>query len=304
MKNGTIWKDIDGNPIQAHGGMLLQHQGTWYWYGENKSGASHQTAAGKWRVDVVGISCYSSPDLMNWKYEGLVLKADRTDPEHPLYYKKVCERPKVLFCKKTGKFVMLMHLDYADYTYAAVGIAVAERPTGPFTLVNVKQPNKLDVRDMTVWQEPDGTAWLIHSTHWNRTLALSRLTEDYTDVDGFYVYATPDQKREAPALCFHNGIYYMVTSGCTGWKPNSALYATSPHLPGPWVLVDNPCEGPNYRKTFYGQSTYIFEHNGQKYLMLDHWKPEELSNSGYSFLPLDIDENGILTVRWTEEVHF
>ncbi len=35
--------------------------------------------------------------------------------------------------------------------------------------------------------------------------------------------------------------------------------------------------------------------------MLDHWNPEDLKNSGYSFLPLEIDENGILTVRWTDE---
>ena len=26
MKNGQIWKDIDGNDIQAHGGCIIEHK--------------------------------------------------------------------------------------------------------------------------------------------------------------------------------------------------------------------------------------------------------------------------------------
>lgn len=298
MKNGTLWKDMEGNDIQAHGGMILQHEGVYYWYGEHK-GADN--CPGTTRVDVIGVSCYSSTDLMNWKYEGLVIEADRENPESPMYYQKVCERPKVIYCKKTGKFVLWMHLDSADYTFAGVGIAVSDSPVGPFTLIAAKQPNRLDARDMTIFQDHDGTAYLFHSSNWNKMMAISRLTEDYTDVDGFFKYVMIDQSREAPAVCRHDGRYYMVTSGCTGWEPNSALYSVSDYAMGTWELIDNPCEGPNYRRTFEGQSTYIFEYRGQKYLMLDHWKPDDLKNSGYSILPLDIDEKGIMTVTWTDE---
>ena len=35
---GEVWKDTDGNPINAHGGGLLYHEGTYYWYGEYKKG--------------------------------------------------------------------------------------------------------------------------------------------------------------------------------------------------------------------------------------------------------------------------
>lgn len=35
---GEVWKDTDGNPINAHGGGLLYHDGTYYWYGEYKKG--------------------------------------------------------------------------------------------------------------------------------------------------------------------------------------------------------------------------------------------------------------------------
>ena len=73
MKNGHIWQDVDGNDIQAHGGCIINHEGVYYWYGENKGAdnkiatfVSGQTVS---RVDVIGISCYSSTDLVNWKYE-------------------------------------------------------------------------------------------------------------------------------------------------------------------------------------------------------------------------------------------
>lgn len=98
---------------------------------------------------------------------------------------------------------------------------------------------------------------------------------------------------------YRDGKYYMITSGCTGWQPNSALYAECDHLCGQWKLIDNPCEGDNYRRTFEGQSTYIFEKDGKTYLMLDHWHPEDLKSSGYSILPVEVVE-GILSVIWQE----
>lgn len=298
MKNGQMWYDTDGRPIQAHGGMIAEFDGKWYWYGENKD---RDNCPGTTRVDVVGVSCYSSDNLKDWKYEGLMLEADYENPKSPLYYKKVCERPKVIYCEKTKKYVMWMHLDSEDYTFAGVGVAVSDSPTGPFELIRATQPNRLDSRDMTVFKDTDGKAYLFHSKDWNRTMAITRLTDDYTDVDGFSTECMTGQLREAPALCIHDGMYYMVTSGCTGWNPNSALYATSKFVLGEWTLIDNPCEGKNYRQTFFGQSTYIFEYKGQKYLMLDHWKPNDLKTSGYSILPIEFDENGIMTVRWTDE---
>lgn len=36
LKNGTVWKDTDGNPIHAHGGYMIYHEGYYYWYGEDR----------------------------------------------------------------------------------------------------------------------------------------------------------------------------------------------------------------------------------------------------------------------------
>lgn len=301
MKNGTMWMDVDGNPIQAHGGMILSYNGIYYWYGENK-GADNTKKDGNnlYRVDFIGISCYSSTNLTEWKYEGLALKAEPNDINSPLHPSKVCERPKVIYNEKNKQFVMWMHLDTADYVWAGVGIAVSNSPTGPFTLIRNKQPNIQDSRDMTIFQDSDGKAYIIHSTNWNQTLDIARLNEDYTDVDGYYISTLIDQNREAPAVWHEKNLYYMVTSGCTGWDANSALYAICPHILGRWKLIDNPCTGKDYRKTFFGQSAYIFAHNGKPYLMLDHWIPQDLKNSGYSILPVIIKDN-YMEIPWQDE---
>ncbi len=305
MKNGYIWQDTDGNDIQAHGGCIIKHEGVYYWYGEHK-GAENKIArfvsgATVERVDVIGISCYSSRDLVNWKYEGLVLESNKTDPDSPIHTSKVVERPKVVYNEKTGRFVLWMHIDSADYSYAGVGVAVSDSPTGPFELLRVMVPNKQDSRDMTVYKDNDGTAYLVHSKDRNKTLNIARLTEDYTDVDGLYVSVMADQEREAPALFYHDGMYYMITSGCTSWNPNAALFSRCPQLLGKWKLIDNPCEGKNAHLTFFGQSSYIFEAEGKFYLMLDHWKPENLQKSGYSILPIEILEDNNLLVPWQDE---
>ena len=96
------------------------------------------------------------------------------------------------------------------------------------------------------------------------------------------------------------GLYLCVTSGCTGWAANSALYSTTRRLSSGMKLIDDPCEGPDARNTFHGQSTYIFEAAGRPYLMIDHWKPQDLRHSGYSILPIEFDGDR-MTVRWTDE---
>ena len=70
FENGKMWADDVGKPIQAHGGCIIQHDGMWYWYGEHKGA---KNCPGTTRVDVIGISCYSSKDMNSWRYEGLAL---------------------------------------------------------------------------------------------------------------------------------------------------------------------------------------------------------------------------------------
>lgn len=299
---GELWLDTNGKPIQAHGGSILFDNGMYYWYGENKDGPNCLGRIGIQRVDIIGISCYSSSDLYNWAFEGIVLPAVSDDPSHDLHPSKVAERPKVLKNDRTGQYVMWIHVDNEDYTMAKTGVAVSDNPAGPFVYVGSKRPNDVDSRDMTLFKDDDGTAYVIHSSDWNKTLIISRLTDDYTDLNGEFTKAFIDQSREAPAVFKHAGKYYLLSSGCTGWYPNAALVAESNQMMGRWELRDNPLSGPNARKTFYAQSTYVFPVQGLEnsfIFMADRWRPEELADSRYVWLPITFMDDGI-EIKWAD----
>jgi beta-galactosidase len=93
---GEIWRDTAGQPINAHGGGVLFHEGVYYWYGELKEGRTYVPAAnyswGGTRVVAGGVSCYSSTNLTDWKNEGIVLPSVPDDPNHDLHCDKVIER--------------------------------------------------------------------------------------------------------------------------------------------------------------------------------------------------------------------
>ena len=294
MKNGTCWLDTGGKPIQAHGGCIISYNDRYYWYGENKGVKTEDR-----RIDFAGFSCYSSADMHAWVNEGVVLAAVR-ESEHELHPDNVGERPKVLYNEKTRKFVMLFHLDKRRYDYARVGVAVASNPTGPFEYSGSLRPAGRDSRDMYVFRDDDGAAYLICSSDWNSTTLICALNDSYTNLGGTVKSAFVEQYREAQVLVKEKDRYYMFSSGCTGWEPNSMLYAVSNAPMGGWKLVDNPCSGPNYRKTFGGQTANAFWLDDKWYIMLDHWNPTDLGSSGYSFLPIHIDGDYV-EIKWVEE---
>lgn len=306
FKPGEIWKDTAGSPINAHGGGMLYHEGVYFWYGENKEGRTWQPDSTKgWggaRVDVSGVRCYSSKDLLNWKDEGLVLKAVRDDRSHDLHPSKVCERPKVVFNPRTKKFVMWMHIDSENYKAARAGVAVADKPTGPFTYIESVRPEGQDSRDQTLFQDDDGKAYRIYSSENNDTTYISLLTDDYLKHSGKFARIFEKRRMEAQVVFKHTGKYWFVASGCTGWDPNPARSAVADSIWGPWKELGNPCRGPGAGKTFGGQSTFVFPVAGRKntfIFMADRWNKHNLSDSRYLWLPLLFTEHGF-EVPWRD----
>ncbi|KAI4315074.1 hypothetical protein L6164_027921 [Bauhinia variegata] len=291
---GRIWLDTDGNPIQAHGGGILydKNSRTYYWYGEYKDGPTYHNKKGAARVDIIGVGCYSSKDLRTWKNEGIVLAAEETNETHDLHKSNVLERPKVVYNDKTGKYVMWMHIDDANYTKAATGVAISDTPNGPFDYLGSQRPHGCESRDMTIFKDDDGTAYIIYSSEHNNELHIGPLTEDYLNVTSVMRRIFVGQRREAPALFKHQGTYYMITSGCTGWAPNEALAHAAESILGPWETMGNPSMGGNkvFRlTTFFAQSTFVLPlpgFPGSFIFMADRWNPADLRDSRYLWLPL------------------
>jgi lysophospholipase L1-like esterase len=298
---GSLWLDTGGRPIQAHGGGVLYDRGTYYWFGENKDAPNVVTEKGRLaRIDAVGVSCYSSKDLLRWKHEGVVLPAVAGDPGHDLHPSGVVERPKVVYNPRTKKYVMWLHVDSADYKKAQAGVAVADRPTGPFRYLGGVRPDGGESRDMTLFQDVDGKAYLVYSSEGNATMRVSLLSDDYLKPAGKAVRILEGQYREAPAVFKRKGLYYLVTSGCTGWYPNRAQYATAPQMTGPWTVQGNPLSGPDAEWTWFGQSTFVLPLAGRRdafVLMLDRWKSTDLRDSRYLWLPVRF-EGARMRVEW------
>jgi len=81
-------------------------------------------------------------------------------------------------------------------------------------------------------QDDNGTAYLAYSSVGNKDMHIVKLTSDFTNVEHTYLKLFIGQSREAPAIFKHGGLYFMLTSGCTGWEPNQALvhYARSANM--------------------------------------------------------------------------
>lgn len=307
--NGEVWLDTSGNPINAHGGGILYHNGMYYWYGEYKKGETVLPDWATWecyRTDVTGVSCYSSPDMVNWAFEGIVLPAVPDDTDHDLHPSKVLERPKVVYNAKTKKFVMWAHVESADYSKAAAGVAVSDSPTGPFEYLGSFRPNDAMSRDQTIFVDDDGKAYQFASSENNQTLYINELTDDYLRPTGRYTRNFIDAAREAPAVFKHDGRYYMLSSGCTGWDPNKAELAVADSIMGDWTVIGDPSTGKDADKTFYAQSTYVQPVMGKNNLyiaMFDRWNKIDLENSRYVWLPISIADDKI-TIPWRESWNF
>lgn len=341
---GQEWPDRKGEHINAHGGGLLFHEGKYYWYGENRPARGFTTE--------VGVEVYSSSDLMNWEDEGVALAVSE-EAGHDIERGCIMERPKVIRNPKTGKFVMLFHLELKGKGYAAarVGFAESDSPVGPFRFIRSLRPNagkwptdfsRRDIRkakklketdykewwtpewreaireglllardvpggqmsrDMTVYVDDDGKAYHIYSAEENLTLNLAELTDDYLDYTGRYVRIAPGGQNEAPTIFKRDGVYWMITSGCTGWAPNEARMFKAASLWGPWEQLPSPFVGKDAKKSFHTQGTYIFKVEGTEdgfVFMADRWNPQSLKNSRHIWLPIDFEADGTPVIRWVD----
>jgi beta-galactosidase len=289
---GAVWHDTNGDTINAHGGGVIYVSKRYYWFGEKR--ARHASE---------GVNVYSSTDLYNWKHEALAL-APLDDLTSDITRGCVFERPKVIYNKKTQKYVMWFHLELKGkgYNAARAGVAVADKVTGPYTFLHSFRPNGNMSRDMTLFVDDDGAAYHMYSSRENYDLRIARLTDDYlhpTTKDSLLF----SRHREAPAILRYKNQYWLFTSGCTGWDPNRASIHVADSLFGPWKFVpENPMSGPGADKTFGGQSTFILPVQGRKdafIFMADKWNPKNLKDSRYLWLPLQFP-NGVPVVEWKE----
>ncbi|MFJ8079910.1 RICIN domain-containing protein [Streptomyces sp. NPDC096205] len=291
--NGTQFRDVSGSPVHAHGGGMLKVGSYYYWFGE------HRNADNTFRY----VDAYRSADLKNWEFRNHVL-SEASDPE---LADANIERPKVMYNAATGKFVMWMHKENGtDYGEARAAVAVSDTVDGNYAWRGSFRPLGQHMsRDITVFVDGDGAGYMVSAARENYDLHIYRLSADYTAVESLVANPWPGGHREAPALFKRGGVYFMLTSGATGWSPNQQQYATARSIGGPWSAMSNVGDST----AFGSQTAYVLPvqgTSGTAYLYLgDRWGNSfggTVNDSRYVWLPLTFPTATSMSMTWSPEI--
>lgn len=248
---GGVWPDTDGSHINAHGGGILRCDSTYYWYGES-------------RPD--GVGCYSSTDLLNWRNLGKVLEV--TDVAgHDIERGCIIERPKVIYCEKTGKYVMWFHLELKGRGYEAArcGVAVSDRPEGPFEFIRSGRVNPglapMNLPDSCIGRAFDhSTAWW--TPEWREQVAAGMFT--VRDLEG------GQMSRDMTVFVDDDGRAYHIYSS----EENLTLQIAE-------LTDDYTSHSGRYIRIFPGghnEAPAIFKHSGRYWMIASGctgWAPNE-----------------------------
>jgi hypothetical protein len=292
ITNGTQFTDTSGAVVHAHGGGVIKVGSYYYWFGEDRN------ADNTFRY----VDAYRSTDLKNWEFRNHVLTQSSAGELGTAYI----ERPKVIYNASTGTFVMWMHKENGvDYSEARAAVAVSDTVDGNYTYQGSFQPlGQYMSRDITTFVDTDGTAYMVSAANENYDLHIYRLTADYTAIAGLVANPWPGGHREAPALFKRGGVYFMLTSGATGWSANQQQYATATSLSGPWTSWTNVGDSTAYNS----QTAYVLTVTGTAgtaYLYMgDRWGNSfggTVNDSRYVWLPLTFPTSTSMSLSWYPE---
>jgi hypothetical protein len=209
--------------------------------------------------------CYSSTDMVHWESHGSPLSVKafawaRADA----WAGQVIER--------NGKFYWYVPMQHATIPGKAIGVAVSDSPTGPFTdargsaLITNNMTKATNISwddiDPTVFIDDDGQAYLF----WGNTKCYySKLKANMTELDGPIQVVDLPKYTEAPWIHKHKDLYYL--SYAYGF-PEKTAYATAPKITGPWTFrgilteIAGNCNTNHQAIIEYKGRSYFIYHNG------------------------------------------
>ena len=341
FRPGKVWYDTDGKRIQAHGGSIICVDNVFYWYGENKDGITGNATGEKCKFWHKGVNLYSSVDLYNWKSEG-VFCFEVKDKKHPFHPANIMDRPHIIFNKKTNKYVLWAKCcSGLTFSTSAFAICVSDSIKGPFKYIKSVAYFPFTAGDFDMFEE-DGKGYIIYENP-HTEIICQTLTDDYTDLTEEYSShlkrKCPPYTREAPAFFARKGRKFLLTSGTTGYYPNTTqLDELSLGVHKEWTTLGNPCVNDVCNNSFHSQFSSVFKHpfiddlyialgdrwlidippnfNGQeifermfddekeplpKDFALEEYSDENTSEANYVFLPIQFKEDGTPYIIWKNE---
>lgn len=217
--------------------------------------------------------CYSTTDMQNWTDQGTILSwSDFSWGKEDSAWAAQC-------IERNGKFYFYVTLENNTGGGRAIGVAVADSPTGPFKDAIGKPlcgPN-WDYIDPTVLIDDDGQAWLMFG---NPTCYYVKLNEDMISLDGeikafdmtteaFGPTSRENAKTsygEGPWLSKRGDLYYLLYASFYGDDGSESIsYSTAPTVTGPWtyrgqIMKKHNCFTNHTGVIDYQGRSYFFYH--------------------------------------------
>lgn len=260
------------------------------------------------------VTLYSTTDFNTWTDHGNVLPLGYPRPNAVLF------SPKVLYNAANKEYVMWYNL-VPPYNYAT---ATSPSPFGPFTTISNTTAmstqfghlsNNSDVGDFSLFQDDDGTAYILYSSHAH--VQVERLTPDYYsstwittgDTSGVF-----PKGNEAPAMFKNNGVYYaLISDSCCFCGQGGQVRAFQAAAPlGPYTYTGDITLGDNPFKTgtvtTSSQQTNVFRVGNQLIWQGDRWQsapaPTRYKGEDFtSWFVLGFEASGAVSnITWQDSI--
>ncbi|MFC4874666.1 glycoside hydrolase family 43 protein [Negadavirga shengliensis] len=256
----------------------------------------------------VFMDAFSSPDLVNWtKHERII------DTAEVKWAKTAMWAPGVI--SKSGQYYLFFAAnDVHEGEVGGIGVAVADRPEGPFKdllgkplineIVNGAQPI-----DQYIFKDKDGTFYMYYGG-WGHCNVV-KLSDDFKELVPFddgeiYKEVTPRDYVEGPFMFIKDDQYYFMWSegGWTG-PDYRVAYAVSDSPFGPFEREGVILEQDDQIGRGAGHHSVLKIPGEEAYYIVYHRRPLEETHHNHRVTCIDkmeFDEEGkILPVQMTFE---
>jgi hypothetical protein len=307
INNDAVWRDTDGNEIDAQGGCVVKFADTFHWFGA------------EFRPEpFTAVNHYTSTDLVTWVKKPAAIRPGM--PGIPFSDGHWVGRPWVMWNPNTNRYVMVVEWGAGGGYRVRYAFLTSNSLYGPWTYQSSKtilqlpdvNNDKWNLGDLGVYVEGNN-AWLLYTfdkPQTNYSQAILKLDADFMTpmppTPGNYVEFTGGTYRagvqEAAAVFKRGSAYYYFTSVCASWNSSETRYRTATSMAGPWtnnaIVPTNPYEDSSYN-TQHDFVLPVVGSNTTTYIYCgDRWSNKTGKGIGrYAWFPLTFDANGVPTMN-------
>ena len=154
------------------------------------------------------------------------------------------ESVQMRYIEKVNKMIIWAHWEKPSGYADGKALVITGTPGQAFTVHHIYNPLGIQVRDMSIFVDDDGTGYLISATSKgsegaNHTMRIFKMNSEYNDVTEVTKELYIGQYREFPNMTKRDGYYYLFTSQAAGWYPSIGGYSVTRQISGDWSALQS-----------------------------------------------------------------